>query len=173
MLAGLPGCSTRAAPKSKISVAGEEQFSNKSQYERSLNVSATAACETAQRVLLSQGYSISLATNSGVQANKSFQPYHDNHIKLDIVVTCLPQNTEAVVFVVAKQTFFELKANSSAADLSLAGMGSISIPVGSSSDSLVKVGEETVSDSGFYSRFFELFESRLQRKICAPISCAC
>lgn len=158
----LAGCSSRALPKSKVSIAGEEKFSNQSQYERSYDIPAELACETSNRVLLSQGYLISQATGKAVIGNKSFQPDHGNHIKLDIVVTCLNSKAGATLYVAAKQTFFELKASSNAADLSLAGMGSISVPIGSSSDSLVKVGEETISESRFYDRYFELFESKLK-----------
>jgi hypothetical protein len=41
----------------------------------------------------------------------------------------------------------------------VAGMGSISLPWLSEKESLMKVGEETVSDPDFYRRLFQLIEA--------------
>ena len=59
----------------------------------------------------------------------------------------------------ALQTRYELKTSTTSAGVSVAGMGSISLPWLADKDSLVKVGEETVADTEFYQRLFTLIRS--------------
>ena len=43
--------------------------------------------------------------------------------------------------------------------VTVTGIGSLSLPFGGNNESLVKVGEETVTDAEFYGRFFALMQS--------------
>lgn len=61
----------------------------------------------------------------------------------------------ALVFVNAVQDRYALKKTSSSASLGVGVLGSVSLPGGSSEDSLVKVASNTVQNQDFYRRFFE------------------
>lgn len=80
-------------------------------------------------------------------------------MELSITLVCLPTQVGSVIYANALQTRYELKAGGSSAGISVAGMGSISVPWLSDKESLMKVGEETVADPTFYRRMFELIES--------------
>lgn len=45
----------------------------------------------------------------------------------------------------------------------MGGLGSLSLPVEGSMDSMVKVASETVTDAALYRRFFELLGTYLDR----------
>ena len=59
----------------------------------------------------------------------------------------------------AREVRDELKSTSSSAGVSVAGVGSVNLPLGTSGASLVKVGEQTITDSEFYGRFFALMQT--------------
>jgi hypothetical protein len=69
-------------------------------------------------------------------------------------VVCLPDNTGSTLFASAQVSEYALKKSSSAASVGVSALGSISLPIGQSADSLVKVKEETIDDKDFYQRFF-------------------
>jgi hypothetical protein len=60
-----------------------------------------------------------------------------------------------------------LKRNPNSASVGVNAIGSVSIPLGSSEDSLVKVGSETIPAGDFYDRFFALMD-RFLREVQAP-----
>ncbi len=80
-------------------------------------------------------------------------------MELNISLVCLPTPAGAVLYANALQTRYELKTSTTSAGVSVAGMGSISLPWMSDKDSLVKVGEETVADPEFYRRLFALISA--------------
>jgi hypothetical protein len=135
-----------------------ERFDPQSPYQHYVPALQAAACEAGRRALLSQGYVIEESKPDAVQASKSFQPEVDRHTKLNFSLVCLPAGGGTVIYVNAREMQYALKAGASSAGLSVAGVGSISLPWGSTNENLVKVGEETVSDPGFYTRFFALMD---------------
>jgi hypothetical protein len=56
------------------------------------------------------------------------------------------------------QDRYALKKTNNSASLGVGVLGSVSMPIGSSDDSMVKVASETVSSAKFYERFFALVE---------------
>src|SRR5690606_25724502 len=52
--------------------------------------------------------------------------------------------------------------------LGVSALGSVSLPIGSTEDSLVKVASETLQDSTFYKRFFGVLERFLPEQIERP-----
>ncbi|HQT43730.1 MAG TPA: DUF2242 domain-containing protein, partial [Halothiobacillus sp.] len=56
---------------------------------------------------------------------------------------------------------YDLKKSANAASVGLAVIGSISLPIGQSIDSMVKVSDETITDRVFYGKFFSSVESIL------------
>lgn len=133
-----------------------ESFSSESPYEYWSTRDPAAACELAKRALLSQGYQVDDTKPQNIRGEKLFQPVPEHEMKLDITLVCLPSNVGAVVYANAQQTRFELKARANSAGVSVAGIGSISLPWAADKENLVKVGEETISDPDFYRRLFAL-----------------
>jgi hypothetical protein len=56
------------------------------------------------------------------------------------------------------QDRYALKKTNNSASVGVGVLGSVSMPIGSSDDSMVKVASETVSSPKFYERFFTLVE---------------
>jgi hypothetical protein len=106
--------------------------------------------------LLGQGYTVSRSSGDAVEASKNFQPDAETHTQLDVRVTCVAkEDGHALVFVNAVQDRYSLKKTSNSASVGVGVLGSVSLPVGSSDDSLVRVASNTVQNVDFYSRFFE------------------
>ena len=149
----LAGCASH--PKQDMAPSGET-FDADDTYSRSYESQPAQACQAAQRALLGQGYVVSRASGDGVEASKNFQPDAQTHTQLVVRVTCMQQyDGRALVFVNAVQDRYALKKTSSSASLGVGVLGSVSLPVGSSDDSLVKVASNTVQNQDFYRRFFE------------------
>lgn len=141
----------KEAPPSGETFGAEDTFS------RNYDVAPAAACEAARRALLGQGYVIGKADGGAVEANKNFQPDTETHTQLNVRVTCVPKDDDshALVFVNAVQDRFALKTTSNSASVGVGILGSVSLPVGSSGASLVRVASDTVQNVDFYSRFFQ------------------
>ncbi|RJF97028.1 DUF2242 domain-containing protein [Noviherbaspirillum cavernae] len=142
----------------------EEDFSSSNVYARSFPGSAQATCEAGRRALLSQGYVIHEASPSLVRGRKNFQPESGIHMQTEFHVVCAPNSkgsNSTTVFANAVNDRYSLRKSSNSASLGVGALGSVSLPFGSSDDSLVKVASETVSNKKFYGSFFELLESYL------------
>jgi len=155
VLAGLAACSSP--------VHRQERFIADSPYEARFGVHAEATCEAARRTLLSQGYAVTVVDPLTVSGTKDFQPDEDEHVVLDLTVVCATNTGGSVAYASAVETMYALKEKSDSAGLSLSRLGSISLPWGSSKESLVKVGAETVKDADFYARFFTLMGQHAPR----------
>lgn len=151
----LSACGTTAKPKS-APLFMEESFDSDSIYSRSYATASVSACEAARRALLGQGYVVTRATGEAVEATKNFQPGAEDHLQLDLRVSCVEHGAgQALVFVSAVQDRYALKKNPTSASVGVGVLGSVSLPIGSSDDSLVRVASKTVSDAEFYKRFFD------------------
>lgn len=159
MAAGL-GCASRSG----ASAAPPEAFDSVDTYSRDLPTSPAQACEAARRALLSQGYAISRASADGVEGNKNFQPREETHEQLVLRISCIARDAHALVFVSAVQDRYALKKSPTSASVGVGALGSVSLPFGSSDDSLVRVASNTVQDADFYRHFFQ----RLQQYLALP-----
>lgn len=155
------GCASSSPPLSALSVYPKESFGADTPFEYRLEADNESACEAGRRALLSQGYQVEQKAKALIQGQKAFQPSKEHHTRLEINLVCLAAEQGAVVYANAKQTYFELKASNTSAGLSVTGMGSISLPWVASSENMIKVGEETVSDGDFYRRLFILLSHHL------------
>jgi len=155
LLLALTACST---PKP---VYQAERFAADNGYSRRFSATPAATCEAARRALLSQGYQINDARADGVDAKKTFQPDRDQHVEIGVRVTCAPETSGSIAFANAEQTLYGVKKTSSAASVGVGAVGSISLPLGSSDDSLVKIGAETIPAGEYYDRFFDLVKHYL------------
>lgn len=146
------------------SVYGDERFSSDSPYVAHFDTTVEATCEAARLALLSQGYAIHSAKADVIDALKTFQPDDDEHLELSFTVVCAGNGRgTSTAYANAVETYYELKENPSSAGLSVSRLGSISLPWSSSTDSLIKVGAQTISDPEFYARFFTLMARHAPR----------
>ncbi|WP_269768339.1 DUF2242 domain-containing protein [Bordetella genomosp. 9] len=159
-VAVLAGCSGSRKP------AYPESFKETDTYSRSFPASDAATCEAARRALLSQGYTIDKARTDSVDGQKNFQDEDDKHQVISFHIVCASDGQEApttTVFVNAVQDRYTVKKVSSSAGVGLTVLGSVSMPFGSSDDSLAKISSQTIADSAFYAGFFDLLQRYLPK----------
>lgn len=170
LLAGCAG-STGSASRSANRVYLDEAFSTTETFSRVFTAGVGGTCEAARRALLSQGYVITSARPDAVNGRKSFQPEPEVHVQIEFHIVCVPEVTSVsamatdppstIAFVNAVQDRYSLKKNPNSASLGVSAIGSLSLPVSSSDDSLVKVASQTIPAGVFYDRFFGLIERYL------------
>ena len=139
----------------------EETFSTDSPYKRVFTSQLDKACEGARLALLSQGYAVDDTRPNHLTGSKAFQPDEDVHVTLEFLVVCTTSRAGTTLYANAVESRYDLKKTRQTAGVSIPTMGSISLPWSSSTDSLVKVSGNTVSDESFYQRFFDLVEQQL------------
>jgi Uncharacterized protein conserved in bacteria (DUF2242) len=162
IVAGMAGCSSQ-----KPAIYEHEHFDDSGTFSRSYPVSDTASCEAARRALLSQGYIITSNDPKLVSGHKSFQQNGDTHLEISFNVVCAPDSNgdrSSTMFANALQDRYALKKVNNSASLGVGVLGSVSMPIGSTDDSMVKVASETVSATKFYERYFALVESFLPKE---------
>jgi hypothetical protein len=155
----LTGCSTPGKVPSP-----QEKFGSVETYSRLFDAAPSEACEAARRALLSQGYLVNTTGLELIEGKKNFQPEAESHLEMRIRVVCVRESTDGKVslaFATAVQDRYALKKDNSSASLGVSAIGSVSIPFMSGSDSMVKVGSETIADDQFYERFFDLVKRYL------------
>jgi len=156
VLAVAAGCSSN-----KAAIYEHENFDDSGTFSRNYPVTDIQSCEAARRALLSQGYIITSNDPKLVSGHKSFQQTGENHMEISFSVVCADDGSEghhATMFANALQDRYALKKTNNSASLGVGVLGSVSMPIGSSDDSMVKVASETVSSAKFYERFFALVE---------------
>ncbi|WP_447803346.1 DUF2242 domain-containing protein [Pseudomonas serbica] len=163
VLAAAAGCSSK-----KAAIYEHENFDDSGTFSRNYPVTDSASCEAARRALLSQGYIITSSDPKLVSGHKSFQQTGENHMEISFSVVCTEDGTtehHATVFANALQDKYALKKTNNSASLGVGVLGSVSMPIGSSDDSMVKVASETVTSAKFYERFFALVELFLPKEV--------
>ena len=156
MLVAAAGCSSK-----KAAIYEHENFDDSGTFSRTYPVSDAATCEAGRRALLSQGYIITSSDPKLVSGHKSFQQTGDTHMEISFNLVCAEDGGaghRATMFANALQDRYALKKTNNSASLGVGVLGSVSMPIGSSDDSMVKVASETVSAAKFYERFFALVE---------------
>ncbi|MCP1455296.1 DUF2242 domain-containing protein [Pseudomonas kilonensis] len=156
VLAAAAGCSSK-----KAAIYEHENFDDSGTFSRTYPVSDAATCEAGRRALLSQGYIITSSDPKLVSGHKSFQQTGDTHMEISFNLVCAEDGGtghRATMFANALQDRYALKKTNNSASLGVGVLGSVSMPIGSSDDSMVKVASETVSAAKFYERFFALVE---------------
>jgi hypothetical protein len=157
------GCSSP-----KQTVYEHENFDDSGTFSRNYPVTEAASCEAARRALLSQGYIITSNDPKVIAGHKSFQQTGETHMEISFNVTCAADaagDGGATMFANALQDRYALKKVNNSASLGVGVLGSVSMPIGSTDDSLVKVASETVSAPKFYDRFFALVDNFLPPEV--------
>ena len=156
----LSGCVTNASKPFAV----QESFGSIATYSRLFDATPEQTCEASRRALLSQGYVITTAMPDLVEGKKSFQPEAESHLQMVVRVVCVPEAADGKVslgFVTALQDTYALRKTNNSASLGVGAIGSVSLPFSSTSESLVKVGSETISKDVFYESFFDLVKRYL------------
>lgn len=167
VLAAAAGCSSK-----KTAIYEHENFDDSGTFSRSYSVNDAATCEAGRRALLSQGYIITSSDPKLVSGNKSFQQTGETHMEISFNLVCAQDSGpghRATMFANALQDRYALKKTNNSASLGVGVLGSVSMPIGSSDDSMVKVASETVSSAKFYERFFALVELFLPPEAKKPV----
>jgi hypothetical protein len=142
----------------------QESFDSVATYSRLFDATPHQTCEASRRALLSQGYIISTHHAELVEGKKSFQPDAESHLQMVVRVVCVPEAIDGKVslgFVTALQDTYALRKTNNSASVGVGAIGSVSLPFSASSESLVKVGSETISKDTFYENFFDLVKRYL------------
>ncbi|WP_160108769.1 DUF2242 domain-containing protein [Pseudomonas izuensis] len=163
VLAAAAGCSSK-----KAAIYEHENFDDSGTFSRNYPVTDAQSCEAARRALLSQGYIITSSDPKLVSGHKSFQQTGETHMEISFSVVCAEDGSaghHATVFANALQDQYALKKTNNSASLGVGVLGSVSMPIGSSDDSMVKIASETVSSHKFYERFFALVELFLPKEV--------
>ncbi|MDR6215883.1 DUF2242 domain-containing protein [Paracidovorax wautersii] len=150
-----------------------DDFDSVSMHTRHISAPQAQACEAARRALLSQGYLVNTATAELVTGRKYFQPTSDTHYEVEMRVVCAAEGTDqerTAAFASALQDRYVIKKINNSASLGVGVLGSVSLPVSATDDTLVKVGSETVTDARFYDRFFQLFDRYVRPPSAQPMA---
>jgi hypothetical protein len=162
----LTGCGTLGTGGArKGSVYQNERFAADETYSRLFDASVQDTCEAARRALLSQGYVINTAAADSITGAKRFQPGGEEHVEISFTIVCVPEGGSgklATAYVSALQDRYNIKRSANSTSLGVSAIGSISVPLSSTSESLVKIASETIPAGQFYDRFFALMQRLLK-----------
>ncbi|MDR2990938.1 MAG: DUF2242 domain-containing protein [Burkholderiaceae bacterium] len=163
MAALLAGC----APTVPVPLADyhPESFNANNAYVHRYATSPARTCEAARRALLSQGYVMDVVKADQVAGRKSFQPDNNHHVELEFRVVCTVEGEDAddgtTVFANGLEDQYSLRKTKESASLGVSPLGSLSLPLASGIDQMVKVASETVTDPALYQRLFDLIDQFL------------
>ncbi len=166
LLGVLPACGS--TPGSRVAVYQNERFEAGETFSRLFDAGVDATCEAARRALLSQGYLLTTVRPDAIAASKHFQPEGEVHVQIAFNVVCALEGSQgklATAYVSAIQDRYALKKSSNSASVGVSALGSVSIPLTPSEDSLVKVASETIPAGPFYDRFFALMQRLLAQQV--------
>ena len=105
-----------------------ETFISETPFQYYSSKGPALACEIGKRVLLSQGYQIDEEKPRSIRGEKYFRPKPDEATRLAITLVCLPSSLGTVIYANGLERQFEMKAKESRAGLSVAAIGSVSLP---------------------------------------------
>jgi len=159
LLSGLSACSS-----TKTAGLQHEEFGETGVFTRSFPGTEQAACEASRRALLSQGYVINEWKPTNIKGRRKYQHDADTHAEIEFNVVCVPDSkgsNSSTMFANAIRDRYSLKKSNNSASIGVSAIGSVSLPFGSTDDSLVKVASETIATGQFYNQFFDLVERYL------------
>jgi hypothetical protein len=162
VLALVPGALMLSACSTPGSFA-KDSFSNDSPYQKHVSASAKIACSAAERTLLGDGYTLDSASAKmgTIKGRKAYRMDGGRSSFLEMSVVCLPDTLGSTIYASGLISTYDLKKSANAASVGLSVIGSISLPIGQTVDSMVKVSDETITDRVFYKRFFASVEGVL------------
>ncbi|MGD9832126.1 MAG: DUF2242 domain-containing protein [Piscinibacter sp.] len=157
----LAGCAWQSGTNGRVphSVYQHERFQADETFSRLFDAGVGETCEAARRALLSQGYVITASRADAISGSKRFQPEGEVHMEISFTVVCVPEGSSgrlSTAYVSAQQDRYVIKKVANNTSVGVGALGSISVPLSASEESLVKVGSETIPAGQFYDRYFAL-----------------
>lgn len=142
--------------------AVKENFQTDSPHRKDLSTAAAPACEAARRVLQGDGYIVEKSADHDLIGAKEYSIKENRHAILRLYVTCAPRTSGSTLFVTATEEHFDVKASSESTSIGVP-LTPISITSKREIDNQVKTHGETVTDRGFYERFYRAVQKELAR----------
>lgn len=146
----LVGCAHRPPPR---------QFTADAPFSRNFTGSGDSVCWSVKRALLSQGYMLDHANESGVMTgSRDQQPSKKLNITTRLQTTCADnRNGTSIVFVTAMREENQLQKMAQSTSMGV-GPATLTLPSGSAKV-LGTVRRETITDPIFYRQFFTLVQT--------------
>jgi len=142
--------------------AAKHESSIESPFQKAFSVDAESACAAANRALLGDGYLTERIGADKVKGRKSHRSDGDRSIVIEMTVICLPDpGGGSTVYANGLRSQYDLKKSATPASIGVSVIGSVSLPIGQSADSMVKTADETITEREFYRKFFSAVESVL------------
>ena len=141
--------------------APDEVFSSDSRYRRNFLASAPAVCDAARRVLLGDGYIVNRGESQSLVGGKEFQVKERQHAVLNIHVSCDQRVAGSILFVTATEEHFDVESTRQSSSIGFPLVAPIYYSTQNEADRQVKIRGETVSESGFYERFYRAVQREL------------
>ncbi len=132
----------------------KESFAVDSPFQKRVTVKTAAACESARRALLAQGYLIDSSSGEQIKGRKAYKSEDERSTFIEMQVVCAPDSNGSTLYATALLSTYDVKKTGASASVGVRALGSLSLPFGQSADSMVKVSDETIDDKSFYQRFF-------------------
>ena len=141
--------------------APDEDFSSDARYRRNFQASAPALCDAARRVLLGDGYIVTRSEGQSLVGGKEFQIKERQHAILNIYVSCDQRGGGSILFVTATEEHFDVESIRQSSSIGFPLVAPIYYSTQSEADRQVKIRGETVSERGFYERFYRAVQREL------------
>jgi Uncharacterized protein conserved in bacteria (DUF2242) len=153
MAAGVAGCATNKHRELA------DNFSIKAPFSRTFQGNGDNVCWSVKRAMLSQGYMLERANDSGVlTGERDFQPNPKMNVAVHLQTSCADNHDgTSIVFVTATREQSKLQKMKQTTSLGV-GPATLTMPSGSAQVMGV-VGRETIVDQNFYEDFFSLVQS--------------
>lgn len=140
------------------------EFSVNAPYSRNFTGSGDQVCWSVKRALLSQGYMLDRASDSGVMTgSREEQPDPKVNITTRLQTSCADnRNGTSMVFVTAMREENKLQKMKQSTSVGV-GPATLTMPAGSARV-LGTVKRETVKDPNFYGQFFALVQNYVNQE---------
>ena len=142
----------------------EASISTQAPFSRTFQGSGDSVCWGVKRALLSQGYMLDRAGESGVlTGTRDFQPDEKLNVSYHVQTSCADnRDGTSIVFLTAEREDSRLQKMKQTTSVGV-GPATLTMPSGSAKV-LGVVRRETVKDPEFYARFFSLVQSYVDQE---------
>lgn len=131
-------------------------------YHKQVQEDAQTACAAATRALLGDGYLTEPSSGETVKGRKAWRSDGERNTIIEMTVICLPDPSGgSTLYANGLRSTYELKKSATPASIGVSVIGSVSLPIGQNVESMVKTGDETITDRQFYGKFFMAVEGIL------------
>lgn len=137
----------------------DEKFQSNTPFSTTIQLPSKVVCWSVKRGFLSQGYMLDRSADSAtITGVKDYQSDSDTTVTLRLQTTCAENNDgSSTVFATASRDINKVQEEKQHRSAGI-GWATLTIPSGSAS-SLRLIKRETVQDSAFYQRFYDLVKT--------------